>query len=311
MCAQPVARFIDCPPFMAGFYDDELRAIAPSLELLTGDPTPKEAKALLADCTFAVLDHTMLTAEILAAAPQLRVIVFMGTGASSYVDLAAADGQNIRVRTIRGYGDRTVAEHAVALMFAAARQVATMDRDLRTGHWQTLDGLELAGKTLGVVGTGGIGREMVRLGAALGMTVLAWNRSGVADGLPCRAVPLDDLLAGADVVSLHLALTDETQGFLDQRRIATMRSGALLINTARGGLIDEAALCAALRSGHIGHAGLDVFQSEPLTADHPMAAMPNVTLTAHAGFMTDASTKRLLRMALEILREEQRAAAQS
>jgi D-3-phosphoglycerate dehydrogenase len=157
---------------------------------------------------------------------------------------------------------------------------------------------------LGVVGTGGIGKTMVRLGAGLGMNVIAANRSGVPDDLPCREVELDTLLAEADVVSLHLVLNEGTRGMIDRRRIGLMRPSAILINTARGAILDEAALVDALREGRIAHAGLDVFADEPLPADHPLTALDNVTLTAHAAFMTREASERLLRMALELLVEE-------
>ncbi len=298
------AKFIDCPQFLADLYTDELRGIVPELVLDVGSPTPAHTRAMLEDCVVAVIDHTELDEATLAACPALKAIIFMGTGASSYIDLEAADRLGIRVRTISGYGDRSVAEHAMALMFAAGRKIAAMDRAIRDGTWETLDSIEFAGKTLGVVGTGGIGKQMVRLGDALGMTVIAWNRSGVPDELPCSAIDLDDLLARADVISLHLALTDETQGFIDHRRIGLIRPGAILINTARGALVDEVALVEALRNNRLGHAGLDVFADEPLALNHPLTGLANVTLTAHAGFMTREASTRLLRTALDLTREE-------
>lgn len=298
------AVFVDCPQFVADLYTAELRAIVPQLALHVTDALVEDMPARLADTGGVILDHSYITDDVLAACPKLKVIVFMGTGAASYVDLAAAERRGVRVRTIRGYGDRSVAEHAVALMFAAARQVAAMDRDIRAGRWQTLDGVELAGKVLGVVGVGGIGREMVRLGDALGMTVLAWNRSGVAEDLPCTPCELDDLLARADIVSLHLALNEGTTALIDSERLGLVQPHAILVNTARGGLVDEAALVEALQDGRLGHAALDVFADEPLAGDHPLARLANVTLTAHAGFMTREASTRLLRMALEILRDE-------
>ncbi len=301
------AKFIDCPAFLAELYTPELREIVPELEIAIADPSEDETVAALAGTQFCVNDHTYMPEAVLAACPELKAIVFMGTGAASFIDVAAAERLGIRVRNIKGYGDRSVAEHAVALMFAAGRQVARMDREVRAGKWDTLEGIELAAKTLGVVGTGGIGREMCRLGDALGMTVLAWNRSGVADGLPAEAVELDRLLAASDVVSLHLAYNDETHGFMNQERFAQMRPGAILVNTARGGVIDEAALLAALESGRLGHAALDVFEPEPLSPGHPLTGFDNVTLTAHAAFMTREASVRLLQMALEILREEKAA----
>jgi len=298
------AVFIDCPIFLGELYNAELRAILPDLVMNIGDPPGGDTVAMLAGAQGAINDHTNMNKEILEACPGLKVIVFMGTGASSYIDVEAASNLGIRVRTIRDYGNRTVAEHAVALMFAAARRIAAMDRTIRSGVWDTLDAVELEQKTLGVVGVGGIGREIVRLGHGLGMKVLAWNRSGVADDLPCEECALDELMERSNVVSLHLSLSDETAGMIDARRISLMRPSALLINTARGGVIDEPALIAALKENKIAHAGLDVFAEEPLPPDHPLLTMDNVTLTAHAGFMTREASARLLQMALEIMREE-------
>ena len=298
------AVYLDCPAFLEQLYSAELRAIVPGLVLNIGDPPNGDTPALLTGAFGALNDHTYMDAEALAACHDLKVIVFMGTGASSYIDVDAAEKLSIRVRTIRDYGNRTIAEHAVALMFAAARQVATMDRDVRSGHWEVLDGIELEHKTLGVIGTGGIGREMVRLGHGLGMKVLAWNRSGVPDDLPCEQCELDDLLTRSDVVSIHLALTEQTEGLIDARRIALLGADGILINTARGAITDETALVLALQNSRIRHAGLDVFDEEPLPADHPLLTLENVTLTSHAGFMTTEASVRLLRMALEIMREE-------
>jgi D-3-phosphoglycerate dehydrogenase / 2-oxoglutarate reductase len=298
------ATFIDCPPFLHELYQGEMAAIVPDLEINLGDPSPDEVIALLADSPFAMNDHTLFDEALLAACPALKVIVFLGTGAASYIDLKAAERLGIRVRAYGGYGDQSVAEHALALMLASARQLAAMDRALRAGRWETLNSIELAGRTLGVIGTGGIGKAMIRLGAGIGMRVIAWNRSGVPADLPCEAVALEALLAGADVVSLHLVLNDQTRGFLDGRRLGLMKPGAIFINTARGAIVDEAALIAALEAGRIAHAGLDVFAQEPLPAGHPLTRLANVTLTAHAAFATREASERLLRIALEILAEE-------
>lgn len=303
----PKAVFLDCPPFLHELYQGDLATIVPDLEINLGSPSRDEVVALLADTPFAMNDHTAMDQELLAACPSLKSIVFLGTGAASYIDLAAAERLGIRVRAYGGYGDQSVAEHAIALMFAAARRIGAMDRALRAGHWETLDGIELAGRVLGIVGTGGIGKAMVRLGAGLGMRVIAWNRSGVPGDLPCQAVELDALLAGADVVSLHLSLNEGSRGLIDRRRIGLLRPGAILINTARGAILDQPALVDALREGRIAHAGLDVFADEPLPASHPLTRLDNVTLTSHAAFMTREASERLLRMALEILAEERTA----
>jgi len=298
------AVFIDCPEFLSQLYNDELRAILPDLVMNVGDPPRGDTPAMLSGAVGAINDHTFMDEACLKACTSLKTIVFMGTGASSYIDVSTAEKIGIRVRTIRDYGNRTVAEHAVALMFTAGRRIVEMDSAIRTGHWETLNAIEFEHKTLGVIGTGGIGREMIRLGEGIGMKVIAWNRSGVPGDLAAEACELDDLMARADVVSLHLSLTDETAGLIDSRRIGLMRSHAILINTARGGIIDETALVEALQQSKIAHAGLDVFGEEPLPDDHPLLSLENVTLTAHSGFMTREASERLLRMALEIMRDE-------
>ena len=225
-------------------------------------------------------------------------IVFLGTGAGSYMNVGELAQRGIRVHTIKGYGDTAVAEHAIALMLACCRDIARMDREVRSGTWSTREGVQLFGKTLGVIGLGGIGREVLRIGRGLGMQVIAWNRTP----RPGEAlVALDELLIRSDVISLHLALNDDTRGFLGPAQVARMKPGVILVNTARGALIDEDALIDGLRSGRIRHAGLDVFHAEPLRPDHPIAAMDNVTLTAHAGFRTLEASMTLLRRAIDIV----------
>lgn len=296
--------FIDCPPFLKELYDEGLAHLVPDLEIVVGDPVGDELVQLCAGRSHILNDHSRFTAEILERCPDLRCIVFLGTGAGSFIDLDAARRLGIAVRSYKGYGDRSVAEHAFALMLAAAHRVAEMDRDVRAGLFQAKNSVELLGKTVGVIGTGGIGREMIRLCAGIGMKVLAWNRSGVPAELPCEAVPLDELLRRSDVVSLHLGLNEETRGLLSREKLALLKPGAIFVNTARGAIVEEAALVEALREGRIAHAALDVFVEEPLPADSPLRTLPNTTLTPHAGFMTREASVNLLRMALEILREE-------
>ncbi len=296
--------FIDCPPFLKEIYDEGLSGLVPDLEVNIGDPVGDELVRLCAGRSHIMNDHSRFTADILERCRDLRCIVFLGTGAASYVDLDAARRLGITVRNYGGYGDRSVAEHAFALMLAAAHRVAEMDRDLRSGRFEPKNSMELLGKTVGVIGTGGIGRQMIQLCAGIGMKVLAWNRSGVPAGLPCEAVTLEDLLRRSDVVSLHLVLNEGTRGLIDRAKLALMKPGAIFVNTARGAIVDEAALAEALADGRIGHAALDVFVTEPLPADSPLRGLPNTTLTPHAGFMTREASINLVRIALEILREE-------
>jgi D-3-phosphoglycerate dehydrogenase / 2-oxoglutarate reductase len=183
-------------------------------------------------------------------------------------------------------------------MLACCRDIARMDREVRSRTWSTREGVQLFGKTLGVIGLGGIGREVLRVGRGLGMQVIAWNRTP----RPGEAlVALDELLIRSDVISLRLALNDDTRGFLGPAQVARMKPGVILINPARGALIDEDALIDGLRSGRIRHAGLDVFHAGPLRPDHPIAAMDNITLTAHAGFRTLEASLTLLRRAIDIV----------
>jgi len=204
----------------------------------------------------------------------------------------------ITVHLIKGYGDTAVAESTIALMWASARVIALMDREMRGGNWLREDGMQLTGKTLGLIGFGGIAAEVARIASGSGMRVLAWNRTPKsAPGV--QFVTLDRLLAESHVVSLHLLLNDDTRGFVSRERIAAMRPGVILVNTARGALVDEAAMIDALKSGHIRHAGLDVFNIEPLPRDHPLTKLPNVTLSAHSAFRTPEASENLLGAAWE------------
>lgn len=294
----PRIVYIDCSPLMRELLHD-LGGI-PGLTVNKGDPTRGELEALIADAAVVVNGHSLMDEAMIASAPRLRSIVFLGTGASSYMNIEAAAQIGVRVRNIRGYGDRTVAEHAFGLLLAAARDTARMDKDVRSGTWTASEGIELLGCTLGLIGLGGVGSEMARIAAAFGMRVIAWNRSGIPAGVPAETVGLDELLAQSDAVSLHLALTPDTRGLLDAARLQQMKRGALLVNTARGSLIDEAALIAALKSRHIGHAALDVFATEPLPAGHPLTVLDNVTLTSHAAWKSRAASRRLLRIGLDL-----------
>jgi D-3-phosphoglycerate dehydrogenase len=295
------ALFIDCNDQLAPVWAKVVRPDDPPIDVNRTPFARDDLPRVLQGYDIALDDHSYMPTELVAQCPQLKHIVFLGTGAASYMDLAELKERGVTVHTIKGYGDTAVAEHTIALMFAAARGVAGMDREVRQGTWKPQEGVQLLGKTLGVIGLGGIGCEVARIGKGIGMNVLGYNRTPRAD-LPCPLVDMDTLLAQSDVVSLNLVLNDETRGFLNRERIARMKPGAILVNTARGALADEAALIDALKSGHIRHAGLDVFHSEPLKADHPLATLPNVTLTSHAAFRTLEASMTLLRRAIDIVK---------
>jgi len=296
--------FIDCNDQLGAVWDKVIRPDDPAITVNRTVRVGPELPQVIAGYDIAIDDHSYMPTELVAQCPQLKHIVFLGTGAASYMNVAELKERGIAVHIIKGYGDTAVAEHTIALMFSAARDIARMDRDMRGGQWTPQEGVQLFGKTLGIVGLGGIGAEVARMAKGLGMEVIAYNRTPRSDA-PCPLVDIDTLLARADVVSLNLVLNDETRGFLSRERIARMKSGALFVNTARGALADEQALIDALKSGHIRHAGLDVFHSEPLKADHPLAQLPNVTLSAHAAFRTLEASMTLLRRAIEIVKKIQ------
>jgi D-3-phosphoglycerate dehydrogenase len=246
----------------------------------------------------AIVDHTALPTDIARKCAGLKHVVFLGTGARSYMNPEELAELGIAVHLIKGYGDTAVAECAIALMWAAARGLAQMDREMRAGNWLRDDGMQLTGKTLGLIGFGGIATEVARIALGSGMKVIAWNRT--AKSHPgVKFVSIDALLAQSHVVSLHLLLNDETRGFLSRERIGAMRPGVIFVNTARGAMVDEAAMIDALKSGQIRHAGLDVFNIEPLPADHPLTKLPNVTLSAHSAFRTPEASENLIAAAWE------------
>jgi D-3-phosphoglycerate dehydrogenase len=257
------------------------------------DITSDQYPAILDGAEIAIVDHTALPTEIAKKCAGLKHVVFLGTGARSYMNPEELAELGIAVHLIKGYGDIAVAECAIALMWAAARGLAQMDREMREGRWLRDDGMQLTGKTLGLIGFGGIAAEVARIALGSGIKVLAWNRT-VKSHANVEFVSIDALLARSDVVSLHLLLNDETRGFLTRERIAAMKPGAILVNTARGALVDEEAMIDALKSGHIRHAGLDVFNVEPLPADHPLTRLPNVTLSAHSAFRTPEASENLM-----------------
>jgi D-3-phosphoglycerate dehydrogenase len=262
------------------------------------DITPDQMPALLDGAEIVVIDHTPLPTDVARRCSGLKHVVFLGTGARSYMNPEELAELGIDVHLIKGYGDTAVAESAIALMWAAARGLAQMDREMRAGNWLREDGMQLTGKTLGLIGFGGIAAEVARIALGSGMRVIAWNRSPKSFA-GVEFVALENLLAESHVVSLHLLLNDETRGFLSASRIAAMRPGVILINTARGAMVDEAAMIEALKSGHIRHTGLDVFNIEPLPADHPLTKLPNVTLSAHSAFRTPEASENLMAAAWE------------
>jgi D-3-phosphoglycerate dehydrogenase len=262
------------------------------------DITSDQYPGILDGAEIAIVDHTALPTEIARKCTGLKHVVFLGTGARSYMNPEELAELGIAVHLIKGYGDTAVAECAIALMWAAARGLAQMDREMRAGNWLRDDGMQLTGKTLGLIGFGGIAAEVARIALGSGMRVIAWNRTP-KKSRGVEFVELDELLTESDVISLHLLLNDETRGFVSRACVEAMKPGVILVNTARGALVDEAAMIDALKSGHIRHAGLDVFNIEPLPADHALTKLPNVTLSAHSAFRTPEASENLMAAAWE------------
>jgi D-3-phosphoglycerate dehydrogenase len=291
--------FVDANGSLADLFERQNKTGDPSVRInRDADITPDQMPALLDGAEIVIIDHTPLPTDIARRCNGLKHVVFLGTGARSYMNPEELGELGIEVHLIKGYGDTAVAECTIALMWAAARGIAKMDREMRAGNWLREDGMQLTGKTLGLIGFGGIAAEVARIALGSGMRVLAWNRSpkkfpGV------DSVDIETLLAQSHVVSLHLLLNDETRGFLSAKRIAAMKQGVILINTARGALVDEAAMIDALKSGRIRHAGLDVFNVEPMPVDHPLTKLPNVTLSAHSAFRTPEANENLIQAAWE------------
>jgi D-3-phosphoglycerate dehydrogenase len=300
--------FIDCNPQLGAAWKRVYRPDDPPVAVNETPFEKSELPRVIGDHEIVIDDHSYMPTDLVRHCKSLKHIVFLGTGAASYMNVAELEAIGVKVHTIKGYGDTAVAEHTIALMMAACRDLARMDRSIRAGTWAPLEGVQVFGKTLGIIGLGGIGAEVARMAQGMGMQVIAWNRTR-RPGAGVAMVELDDLLQRSDIVSLNLVLNDDTRGFLDRARIARMKPGAILLNTARGALVDEVAMIEALKSGHIRHAGLDVFHNEPLQADHPLARMENVTLSAHAAFRTLEASMTLLRRAIDIVMRVQNGAA--
>lgn len=290
--------------------DLDLQALRTAAGALTLYPHTdvRDTVARIATAHVVLTNKVVLDADAIASAPELKLILVTATGTNN-VDLDAARERGIVVCNCRGYGTASVAQHALLLMLALRTSFLQYQHDVRTGAWQRANNFclmdhpvsELAGQTLGILGYGTLGRAVARLGEAFGMTV----RIGQLPGRPVRddALPLDDLLATADVLSLHCPLTDATRYLINAAALARMKPTALLINTARGGLVDETALADALRAGRLGGAGFDVLSEEPPRHGNPLLAdgIPNLIVTPHNAWASREARQRLLDQSVENL----------
>ena len=290
MSARPPVVIVvpgDDPPQIQG--SPQLDRLKPygEVKVYTDRPSTLEeriARAKDAVCLMNTRGAVKWPAEALRALPRLRMATVCGIGTDAF-DLAVARELGIAICNIPGKTAPIVAEHAFGLMLAVAKRAHFQTAELKAGRWKTrVDNVYLRGKTLGLVGAGHIGASMACLARAIGMEVVAWTfhpSPARAAQLGVRFVPLDDLLRTADVVSLHVKLTDQSRELIGARELGLMKPGAILVNTARGAVVDTAALVGALQSGRLGGAALDVFDTEPLPAGHPILACEQVVLTPH------------------------------
>ncbi len=259
-----------------------------------------------ADVVVAMRERTAFDDALLGDLPDLRLLVTTAMG-NAAIDLEAAARRGVVVCGT-GMVEPATAELTWALLLALVKDVPRLDAGVRAGAWQqrlaTASGLggDLAGAVLGVVGLGKLGQRVARVAQAFDMQVLAWSQHldpDLARSLGVEPTTKDDLLARADAVTLHLKLSERSRGTIGARELALMKPGALLVNTSRGPLVDEAALLAALRSGHLGGAGLDVFDVEPLPDDHPLRTAPRTVLTPHVGYVSTTTYRRFYEDAAE------------
>jgi phosphoglycerate dehydrogenase-like enzyme len=252
------------------------------------------------DVILAMRERTPFPRERLERLPNLKLLVTTGMG-NAAIDMDAARELGITVAGTGGTPTHT-AELAWGLILALARHIPAEDRAVRAGGWQHTVGLELAGRTLGVIGLGRLGSQVARVGAAFGMEVIASSQNLDPDharGLGVMPVGKEELLRRSDIVTIHVRLSERTTGLIGAAELALMKPTAYLVNTSRGPIVDETALLAALHEGCIAGAGLDVYDTEPLTPDHPLRSAPNTVLTPHVGYVTDASYTRFFGDALE------------
>ncbi len=261
-------------------------------------PTPEALAERIRDADIVLSFRPAFTRFprfVIEGAHRLQFICIAGAGVED-VDVDYASSRGIAVGNVVG-NRRALAEHCLALLFAVSRRVVEQDRAIRHGIWQPLQGVELGGKTLGIVGLSATAREFAPLARALGMDVLSWSRDNSAEraaAVGATAVSLEEVLSQSDVVSLHLRLFPELVGFLGRERFWKMKPGAILLNTARGELVDDAALVEALQSRRLRGAGLDVFKQIPLPPGHPLLALDNVVMTPSCGWNTVDSAQRIL-----------------
>lgn len=250
-----------------------------------------------AELVLNIRSSSMFTARVFEACPDLRMVSAWGTG-TDHIDLAAAAQHGVTITNTPGVSANSIAEHTLALLLAVARHIPQVDAATRSGAWPRGRSTELYGKTCGIIGLGAIGNRFAQIAAGIGMRTIAWTmHPRTVPGI--EMVELDDLYRSSDIISIHLRLSDQTRSFIGARELGMMKKTAILINTARGAIVDEAALLEALGGGLLAGAGLDVFTTEPLPPGHPITALPNVVITPHCAGVTPEALEAGIRMSVK------------
>ncbi len=302
MAAKPIAAFLDFATIGPHVDTRALDALVNVAYYARSDAADMPSR--VAPCEIVILNKAELAGAVIEASPRLKLITLTGTGADN-VDVAAAKGRGVAVANTRGYASAAVVQHVFALVLGLTQQISGYHALVRSGAWQrgTMFALfdypirELAGRTLGLVGYGTLGQAVGRLGECLGMRVMVSARPGTKDSeVPLGRHPFAEVLEDADVLSLHCPLTPATKHMIGAPQLQRMKSDALLINTARGGLVDGEALAHALRTGEIGGAGIDVLAQEPPAAGDPLLApdIPNLIVTPHIAWAAQEARQRAL-----------------
>jgi len=294
----------DEPPVLAGTVEEErLRQLG---EVRIYDSRALGDEELLsriadADIVYNIRSTSVFTHNVMKNCPRLKLIAIYGVGYDN-VDVSAASELGITVTNTPGYSAIAVSETSLSLMLAVAHRIVKNDRNIRAGGWAREYSSQLYGKTLGVIGTGSVGQRMSQLGKAIGMKVIAWTLHPSperAKEYGVEFVTLEELMRQSDVVSIHVLGVPQTDKLIGKHELSLMKPTAILINTARGSVVDETALVEALQSGMIAGAGLDVFVNEPLPLDHPLRSIENVVLSPHTGSMVPEATLAGLAMTVD------------
>lgn len=290
----------DAPPVLAT--SNVWPELAARAEVEYHDTLPGSEDRLIerlrgAELVLNIRSSCKFTDRVFTLCPTIRMVSVWGTG-TDHVDLAAAQAHRITITNTPGVSAVSIAEHTLALLLAVARQLPSMDASTRRGEWKRGQFVELNGKTCGIIGLGAIGTRFAKLAVGIGMKVIAWTmHPRPVEGV--ELVELDELYRRSDVISVHLRLSPEATGFLGAREFGLMKRSAILINTARGAIVDEGAMLDALASWRISGAGLDVYSTEPLPKAHALAGLANVVMTPHCAGITPEALEAGLRMSVE------------